>query len=136
MNRRGRPKSSDRLRREDCAALTIGMVRLPMRHPMGTETETTVEGVIGGVRQFRIRVRVTRTQRGWRFLCPECGRHSAVLYFPPDSVEAECRVCLRLVYECQYDKLPAWASVMRAITEDLRRRHRLRGLTESKPGLS
>ena len=123
MERRGRPKSSERMRREDCSALTIGMVRLPSRHPVATETKTTVEGLIGGVRPFRVRLRVIRTLRGWRYLCPRCDRRSAVLYFPPDSVEAECRVCLRLVYECQYDKLPAWAQAIRYEFERLRSRH-------------
>jgi hypothetical protein len=112
MGCRGRPKSSNRLRKEDCAALTISMLQLPSRWNALTSV-IPVEGVIGGDRPFRIRLRVTRTQRGWRFLCPRCGRRSAVVYFPPDAVEPACRVCLRLVYECQYDKLPAWAQAMR-----------------------
>ena len=137
MNRRGRPKSSERLRKEDCAALVIRDLPILLRRSGGeTITSVDVDGVIAGTRPFRIQLQVRRTKQGWRCLCPSCNRRAMVIYFPPDSVEPACRVCLRLVYECQYDKLPAWASVMHAITEDLRRRHQLSSLTESKPSLS
>src|SRR5271163_4510532 len=107
MDRRGRPKSSERLRREDCGALVIRDLPMLLRRSDGDRiAETVVDGVIGGTRPFRVQLQVTRTKQGWRCLCPSCDRRAAVLYFPPDSVEPGCRVCLRLVYECQYDKLP------------------------------
>ena len=120
-HRRGRPKSSNRLRREDCAALVIRDLPILLRRSGGeTITSVDVDGVIGGTRPFRIQLQVRRTKQGWRCLCPSCNRRAAVIYFPPDSVEPECRVCLRLVYECQYDKLPPWAQAMRYQFERMR----------------
>lgn len=96
---------------------------LPMLPPRGSAISKTmidVEGVIGGTRQFRIRLQVRRTKQGWRCLCPSCDRRAGVIYFPPDSVEPGCRVCLHLVYESQYDKLPPWTQAMRYEFERIR----------------
>jgi len=121
MDRRGRPRSSERLRKEDCGALVIRDLPILLRRRIGeTITLVDVDGVIGGTRPFRIQLQVRRTKQGWRCLCPNCNRRAAVIYIPLDSVEPECRVCLRLVYECQYDKLPAWAQAFRYEFERLR----------------
>ena len=114
MGRPGRPKSSNRIRKEDCGALVIRMLpMLPSSHCAVTNATIAVEGTIEGVRPFSIHLNVIRSKQGWRCECPKCNRHSAVIYFPPDSTEPACRVCLRLVYNSQYDKLPIWAQIMR-----------------------
>lgn len=124
MGLRGRPRSSNRLRKEDCAALPISMLRLPSTGHALTETVIPVEGVIGGDRPFRVQLRITRTQRGWRYLCPRCDRRAAVIYFPPDSNEPACRVCLRLVYECQYNGyMSLGAAMLRYSFEQIRSGH-------------
>ncbi len=121
-----------------CVRKTVPRCRseLPMLPPHGsaiTKTLIDVDGVIGGDRPFRIQLRITRTQRGWRYLCPRCDRRAAVIYFPPDSVEPTCRVCLRLVYECQYDKLPPWAQGMRYQFERMRSERRAVGVAPRLP---
>lgn len=87
-----------------------------------TITAVDVDGVIGGTRPFRTQLQVRRTKQGWRCLCPRCDRRAAVIYFPPDSVEPACRVCLRLTYDSQYKKWPAWVEATRYWFERMRSR--------------
>jgi hypothetical protein len=116
MNRpRGRPASSKRLKREDCAALPVRMLPnlpiLPRSDPMA---ETVVFGEVHGV-PVRFNLRLVRTARTWLCFCPQCSRRAAVLYFPPGSVEPGCRACLRLVYESQYEYTPEWVHFASAV---------------------
>jgi hypothetical protein len=114
MGRPGRPRSSTRLRKEDCAALVIRTLPgLPRHSSPGAHAKLVLDGTIEGSRPFRTPLEIMRTKKGWRCLCPRCNRRSAVIYFPPDSNEPACRICLGLVYSSQYDKLPAWAKIMR-----------------------
>ena len=116
MNRpRGRPPTSTRLRREDCAALPVralpNLPALPRPNPM---SETVVFGEVEGV-PVRFNLRLFRTARAWLCFCPQCSRRAAVLYFPPGSAEPGCRACLRLVYGSQYDYTPEWAVYLSAV---------------------
>src|SRR2546422_111854 len=98
----GRPECSTRLKIEECAALPVSMV--PDLEPPGyrlTRVEREINGIVHGALPFRLKVLVVRGSRGWRFLCLRCGRNARILYFPPNSTEPGCRVCLRLVYSSQ-----------------------------------
>lgn len=117
MNRLGRPKSSKRIRKQDCAAVPIRELEPLIR---GTDAVIPLSGTIGGVLPFQLEIRVMRTAAGWRCLCPRCNRRAAMIYFPPNSTEPGCRVCLRLVYDSQYEKLPVWAQAMRYEFEQMR----------------
>jgi hypothetical protein len=112
---RGRPESSTRLRREDCASFQVRLLpnlpALPRPNPMA---EIPVVGCIGDVLPFSITLRVVRTARAWLCFCPQCGQRAATVYFPPGSAEPGCRACLRLVYGSQYDYTPAWAVYLSA----------------------
>jgi hypothetical protein len=113
---RGRPESSTRLRREDCASFQVRLLpNLPALPRPNPEAEIPVVGFIGDVLPFSITLRVVRTARAWLCFCPQCGRRAATIYFPPGSAEPGCRACLRLVYESQYDYLPAWAVYVGAV---------------------
>jgi len=63
------------------------------------------------------RVAVTSTRlrgggtRPW-FTCPRCRRRVGKLYATAANVLG-CRVCLKLVYKCQYRKLSFWARLLR-----------------------
>jgi hypothetical protein len=117
MNRpRGRPSSSTRLRREDCAALPVRVLpNLPALPRPNPEAEIPVDGCIAGVLPFSITLRVVRTARAWLCFCPRCGQRTATIYFPPGSTEPGCRVCLGLVYGSQYEYTPAWAEFVGAV---------------------
>src|SRR5215469_9866380 len=100
--RAGRPASSKRLKREDCAAVAIRTIpnlpQVPCQNPFA---DIQVSGDNRGV-PFSIRLRLERTRRAWLCFCPQCSRRVAVLYFPPGAVEPGCRACLGLVYASQY----------------------------------
>jgi hypothetical protein len=104
------------LRREDCAALPVRVLpnlpALPRPNPMA---EIPVAGNIGGVLPFSITLRVVRTACAWLCHCTQCGRRTAIIYFPPGSTEPGCRACLRLVYESQYEYTPEWVDFARAV---------------------
>ena len=122
---RGRPTSSTRLRREDCAALPVRMLpNLPaLPHPYPV-IEMSFGGDIDGL-PIRITLRLIRTAHAWLCLCPRCGWRAAVLYFPPGSTAPGCRACLGLVYESQYDYTLERVFAARALAEwsDLGREH-------------
>jgi hypothetical protein len=49
--------------------------------------------------------------RPWYF-CPRCSRRASKLYAPVVGVLG-CRVCLKLVYKCQYRKESTWTRFLR-----------------------
>ena len=114
--RAGRPASSRRLKREDCAVLPVATLpnlpALPRPDPMAV---IPVAGNIGGGLEFSFMLRVVRMRRTWLCFCPQCSRRAAVLYFAPGSAEPGCRGCLRLVYESQYEYTPEWARYVSAV---------------------
>ncbi len=102
--RRGRPSSSTRLRAEDCAALPVRL--LPDLPPRGSPIKHLEIGIVNetpGFNPVTATLRLYRSSRGWRCLCPRCGRSAASIYFPLESREPGCRVCLGLVYGSQYE---------------------------------
>jgi hypothetical protein len=62
-------------------------------------------------------LRLFRSTRGWRCMCPRCGRSAATIYFPLllKSHEPGCRICLELVYGSQYEMSEgaAWGRFVR-----------------------
>ena len=64
---------------------------------------------------YRVAVTVTHLHSGsmrpW-FSCPRCRRRAGRLYAPAVEVLG-CRVCLKLVYRCQYRKQTMWARLLR-----------------------
>lgn len=107
MSRRpGRPTSSTRLKREDCIAVPVRTLpNLPAPpHPFPVVEMRFGTEIWGWFICFTLRL--VPTPRAWLCYCPQCGRRAAVLYFPPGSIELGCRVCLKIVYESQYDYTP------------------------------
>jgi hypothetical protein len=120
---RGRPESSTRILAEHCTVLDIAEIPRPIPksepeddpwvrfvYPHGRpapDATVTLTWADGG--QTRVRVNLTTTKphfggvRYW-YVCPHCGRRSAKLYATNRERTVACRVCLRLVYSCQYRK--------------------------------
>ena len=112
---RGRPESSTRMRREDCAALPVRILpNLPALPRLNPEAVMSFGGDISGL-PFSITLHLIRTSRAWLCFCPVCGRRTATVYFPPGSAEPGCRACLGLVYGSQYDYTPEWAVYLSAV---------------------
>jgi hypothetical protein len=105
-----RPESSTRLKSDDCTALHVSQLQ-DLNAPgyrLKRDIQDITGTVHGGTMPFRLKVELVRGSRGWRFLCPRCGRAARTLYFPPNSTEPGCRICLRLVYRSQYTNPAQW----------------------------
>src|SRR5262245_48329841 len=109
-----RPVSSTRLKVHECTVLPMTIVKgLPPTSSPINRAELDL-GETGGVLPVRLKVQLVRGSRGWRFVCPLCGRSAFKLYFPPESTEPACRTCLGLVYYSQYDY---WSPAARMIRD-------------------
>jgi len=123
---RGRPRSSTRLWVEECAS--VGIANSTRRTSRLSRSQPTLEdGLIdrsleivtsdaSGLRDAqRVRVTVTHPHFGgtrcW-YVCPRCGLRAGKLYALDVGVLG-CRVCLNLVYRCQYRKDLIWARCVR-----------------------
>lgn len=120
-NKRGRPRSSDRLRVEDCAVIDVCKVPpLVLRPPRPvtvidatdleslTGHELTVTFPDGEQLDLTLFTITTRPYYGglrcW-FVCPACGTRCVKLYSPAGSRSPfACRRCWGLVYGSQYDR--------------------------------
>jgi hypothetical protein len=104
----GRPKSSDRRWVEDCSIIDAAKSRQSCRDAEYWHKPRSIFLAIPDNPWNKVKVKLTTTQpnyggtRYW-FVCPRvgCGRRVAKLYVT-DSGICACRLCLRLVYECQY----------------------------------
>jgi hypothetical protein len=50
------------------------------------------------------------------FVCPYCGEQYSILYYDEHYDELKCRKCLRLVYQCQKERIyrfPKWMEPIR-----------------------
>jgi len=104
-------------------ALPVRMVTgLPAR---GSPIKNIQSGIVATLPDFSpmtVTTRLVRSTRGWRWLCPRCGRGAATIYFPlaSESHEPGCRVCLELVYDSQYEMSAdaAWDRFVRAMDDN------------------
>jgi len=117
---RGRPPSSTRLRVEDCVALPVRL--LPNLPPRGSRITKLELGIVAGPPGYgpiSVNLRLSRSSRVWRYLCPRCRRCATTIYFRLllESHEPGCRICLELVYGSQYEKSEdaAWDRFVRAM---------------------
>jgi hypothetical protein len=133
----GRPATSTRLKSGDCTALHVS--QLPDLESPGYRLARDIRDITGtvhgGTVPFRLRAELVRGSRGWRFLCPRCGRPARTLYFPPNSAETGCRICLRLVYSSQYrywtyEKGWQWYIASLGLPEDQRQEFALQFLSK------
>lgn len=134
---RGRPRSSDRLWVEHCAVLDIKQCNLPdpaasddpwwrFLYPEQTDrlmsvdiTATWRDGretfqTIGFAESYPY----FGGRRYW-FSCPRCGRRAGKLYATEDWRNYTCRLCLGLVYKCQYRKTSAFWKLLRRYAREL-----------------
>jgi hypothetical protein len=102
---RGRPRTSTRLFADDCTTLSASNLQREwgLWPTLASFTATWPNGTS---RNFRIAISTTRTptggERPW-FVCPVCLHRCGRLYLLHEQQpDFACRVCLQLVYECQY----------------------------------
>ena len=112
--RRGRPRSSGRLRVGACGNIVVP--RESPGRPLSVwerlfwkprRPEVTIFGRWPGGPEIALRLSALYTSQhfgGFRrwFACPNCGRRVGKLYSPSQSLPFACRRCWRLVYASQY----------------------------------
>jgi len=110
---RGRPRTSMRTWVERCA--TIGIAKSASQGQAEKAITVQVSDPSGRSTVVRIAIAVTHPHFGgvrpW-YVCPRCGRRAGKLY-AADVALLACRICLGLVYKCQYRKDMIWARCVR-----------------------
>ena len=134
--RRGRPKTSTRLRVEDCAKVCVqeGFFTGPLPMFGSREASLTVTWPDGTKQLVTLKGTVTKQRLGgkrWWFRCPKCDGRVRCVYSPAKGQPFRCRNCWKLVYRSQSEP-NALPNLLVQAQKLIRRRRRPGTLTTTR----
>lgn len=127
--KRGRPKTSTRLRVEDCARIAVR--QCPFTGPLplfgSPQTSLSVTWSDGTEQQVTLKGTVTKQRLGgqrWWFRCPKCDQRVRCVYSPAQGQPFRCRKCWDLTYTSQAEPPNSFRNWFRLLSKPVKRSKR------------